>query len=345
MLMSCRCIIVDSTRRGKSMPDALCKTVPIWVSVLNRLLFPDEPISHVLRTPKDIVSKSEHSQIDQRLPRFVEEVRRLDLDLDSWRSKLSGRPMLVEWVTPDSALPKGPSVQADWNFVVLCTASGRTVIDRQTSFEYVQGAADDQEAWACGLSPQQFWSYKTTLLSIPEDNLPTEIAAISSNNCDSERVRAPVSIEPTHHVCIGSNTAVEAHASGFDLVVSCSEKPSQRLVESLKDRYVHLRCSHGKVGSRQLRLVLPLLEAATSKMTRSQRVFVACPTGRDLAIGVALAILCLRYDESGSMMLVESASELSKAAIKHRLSWIMVSMPDAAPSRATLQSVNAFLLG
>ena len=31
-----RCIIVDSTRRGKPMPDALTKTLPTWCAVLNQ---------------------------------------------------------------------------------------------------------------------------------------------------------------------------------------------------------------------------------------------------------------------------------------------------------------------
>lgn len=35
---------------------------------------------------------------------------------------------------------------------------------------------------------------------------------------------------------------------------------------------------------------------------------------------------------------------MTKATIKQRLSWIMTSFPSAAPSRATLQSVNDFLL-
>ncbi len=32
-------IIVDSTRRGKSFPDSLSKTVPIWCCVLNRFIY------------------------------------------------------------------------------------------------------------------------------------------------------------------------------------------------------------------------------------------------------------------------------------------------------------------
>lgn len=64
-------ILVDSTRRGKSMPDALSKTVPMWVAVMNRILFPEIVAGHKLSTPEDVVSRSEHAQIEGRLHDFV----------------------------------------------------------------------------------------------------------------------------------------------------------------------------------------------------------------------------------------------------------------------------------
>jgi hypothetical protein len=68
-----RCIIVDSTRRGKSMPDAMSKTVPIWCAVINRLLFGEAHQSHILRTPDEVVAESEHAQIEARLDAFVKD--------------------------------------------------------------------------------------------------------------------------------------------------------------------------------------------------------------------------------------------------------------------------------
>jgi len=57
------------------MPDALSKTIPIWCSVFNRLLFPGLPLSHKLRVPVDIVGSSEQGQIEARLERFVEDAK------------------------------------------------------------------------------------------------------------------------------------------------------------------------------------------------------------------------------------------------------------------------------
>ena len=58
------------------MPDALSKTIPIWCAVINRLLFGelhDEKLD--LRTPKEIVSASEHAHIEALLSGFVDNVK------------------------------------------------------------------------------------------------------------------------------------------------------------------------------------------------------------------------------------------------------------------------------
>jgi tRNA A64-2'-O-ribosylphosphate transferase len=60
-------VVVDSTRRGKSMPDALSKTIPMWCCVLNRALFGEGEKKHELFTPPQAVSESEHAQMESRI--------------------------------------------------------------------------------------------------------------------------------------------------------------------------------------------------------------------------------------------------------------------------------------
>jgi Rit1-like protein len=80
-----RLILVDSTRAGKRLPDALSKTVPIWCAVINRAIrlrggFVDTEVPSPssldfaaadtdldLHTPPGSVSPHEHSQIAARL--------------------------------------------------------------------------------------------------------------------------------------------------------------------------------------------------------------------------------------------------------------------------------------
>ena len=324
------------------MPDALSKTVPIWVAVLNRLLFSEKPASHTLRTPEDVISRSEHAQIEQRLPECVAELQDLALDVDVLRAQLHDKPMKVTWVTPDT-FPTLSSDGSASNLIVLCTASGRTSADRPGTFDYVQGAADDSEAWALGLTPGLFWQHVEQLMSSSEDELPQTIESLLLTSRTNVLVRSPVLIKPTSQIWISNNAAAQKLHADFGFIISCSEMPDGILSEERKDRYIHLPSTTGKIGSRQLRSSLPKLVAVAKSLHPDTRMLVTCHTGQDLAVGAALALICLCYGDSGNFQ--SGLPVLSKTVIKQRLSWIMVSMPDAAPSRATLQSVNAFLLG
>ena len=53
------------------MPDSLSKTVPIWVAVINRLLFPGNELVQNLATPVEWVHCTEHEDITTKLDSFV----------------------------------------------------------------------------------------------------------------------------------------------------------------------------------------------------------------------------------------------------------------------------------
>lgn len=94
----------------------------------------------------------------------------------------------------------------------------------------------------------------------------------------------------------------------------------------------------------------------TPGASRPKRILIACETGgKDLAVGVALALLCWcfeddagavvrRMDENTSTEDAAEAMGFNKTMIKVRLGRIMTAMPEANPNRATLQSVNSFLM-
>jgi tRNA A64-2'-O-ribosylphosphate transferase len=71
-------MLVDSTRSGKRIPDALSKTVPIWCAVINRAVarrFPGALTSdwdNALYTPPGAVSSQEHHQIEVQLDTWAE---------------------------------------------------------------------------------------------------------------------------------------------------------------------------------------------------------------------------------------------------------------------------------
>jgi len=207
------------------MPDALSKTVPIWIAVLNRLLFPDCLEAAELRTPEDVVSRSEHARIEDRLSDFFLEAESLQLDKQSLRAMLGGKPLELVWETPDTALPASISEWTDRNLVVLCTASGRTSYERSMS-DYVQGAADDSESWALGLDAATFWKYNEQLLATSEHDLPMLIRSLVVESDLHAAPRKPVLIKPTSGICISNNAAIESEYVNFDFIVSCSKQPT-----------------------------------------------------------------------------------------------------------------------
>lgn len=323
------------------MPDALSKTVPIWIAVLNRWLFPDMPSSHALRTPPDVVSGSEHAQVEARLDHFVQQVSLLGFDAKALRAQLH-RPMKAYWHTPAAEIAD-LVLDPGCNSVILCTASSRTSKMHNDEAGYVQGAADDQESWACGLNPSIFWLNEKVLLNSDEGDLPSLIQRLM---LDTESVpsRGQSAIKPTSQVFITDRTAILDQTVDGDLVIECSVESDIQLEQSLQKKrvkYIRLSCGEGKVGSRLLRHELVKLDDLGPQLI-GPHVICSCSTGTDLSVGVALAIICRYFSDDGIGS--GAARTPNKDDIKRRLAWITMSMPDAAPSRATLQSVNAYLM-
>lgn len=338
------CVIVDSTRRGKRMPDALSKTIPIWCAIWNALLFPS-PDAPTLHTPHTTVSPSEHAQISALLPTFLASAAALNLPVARLRTALK-KPLRPLWVTRDSPLPT-PSEDGDafpdFHPIICCTASRRVPGGEASEGGYVQGAGDDSEGWACGLTAPLFWTHQARLLSTGEADLPAVIAELVKESAAKGSGAADaVRVGPTEWLYVGALDA--AKGGEFDAVVMCAESADEGLRGRLKSRYLHLQCGTGKLGSRDLRTEIPKIEGFMRDLPEGAKLAVCCHTGKDISAGVALATLCLYADEDGNRVRAPSdAAAISKTFIRQRLSWIMTAFPAASPSRATLQSVNAFL--
>ena len=166
----------------------------------------------------------------------------------------------------------------------------------------------------------------------------------------------------------------------YDGIIVCDNvspsKPGPKPVDARKNgtRILHFLCSDGKLGSRALRSQLPLLLPFIRSLTvgeKPPKILMACFTGKDLSVGVALAVLCLFFDDDCKLTLytsgyhsaispsclvpsltkawadvfrAETSKAIDKSIIRRRLTYITTAKPDANPSRSTLQSVNAFLM-
>ncbi|TLD23464.1 Eukaryotic peptide chain release factor subunit 1 [Venturia nashicola] len=338
------CIIVDSTRRGKSMPDALSKTVPIWCAVWNRVLFPEILGAHALHTPPQCVSPSEHAQIERRLDGFVSKIKELELNLTELRKKIT-KPMRPMWTTRDSILLEVRPKFEGFHAVVLCTASRRVHGTEVSEGGYIQGAGDDSEGWSQGLTAHIFWKHKDMLMSTNEQDLPDTIAALIDADKTMLSASELILIKPTNWLFAGQIQDVNGSVpETVDGLITCAQTSQMAQLPVVAGKHLHLECRERKLGSRDLRKELSKLVTFMGKFQSPKRLLVCCPTGKDLSIGVILAILCLYADEQGKFTAQATPRIMSKNLIRQRISSIMTSYPSASPSRATLQSVNDFLL-
>ncbi|ODQ54581.1 initiator tRNA phosphoribosyl transferase [Saitoella complicata NRRL Y-17804] len=346
-------VIVDSTRRGKRMPDSLSKTIPIWCAVMNRAyakLHPEAGWSGddvALHTPPSTVSRAEHASIEERLDRFV----------DSLLSVLPSPPQLSKplrslWHTPTSTLPPLPPTWDEFTPIVLCTASeyvdapeGTTSME--SGWTYVQGAADDHELWSHGLNPSTFWDNSEKLLAAA----PSDVEKFVKRTTSTPNPRSAPSYDRVGNTRIWVGNRASTGVRKWDAVVNCSLKYAE-IEEGCP--YLHLKIPEGKPGRKELSRRLPeVVEWVRSNgfITRPKMadgnaggVLVVCDQGRDRSVGTALALLSIFYDDGAKFRDLGEPNGILKEYIRKRLVWITSSREKANPSGATLGAVNHYLM-
>ncbi len=186
------CVVVDATRRGKMFPDALSKTVPIWCAVLNTavaLYRVDAGVGEGDGPGLELppwVPQAEMSQIEARIDAWAMQL--LDAGIDEFETlaKNMTAPLACVWAHPSHAtLPEVCKLRQGRTVVVLASASVHDSRARRTlvledgrdgqdetllPFDYVAGAADDEESWAMGLTPALMWAnYRDILVGDGEE--------------------------------------------------------------------------------------------------------------------------------------------------------------------------------
>lgn len=184
-------------------------------------------------------------------------------------------------------------------------------------------------------------------MSTSEQDIPTLIAELQSQEDSTTREATATLIKPTTQLFISPSQGV--HIKGYKAVIDCCTNPlpADVLKAAGTKHYLHLKCQTGKLGSRDLRIQLPKLFDFFNdlQISESEKILVFCPTGKDLSVGTALAILCSYTNDAGVVdtSAGNGTDSTNKSFIKERLSWITTSNAALNPSRATLQSVNAVL--
>ena len=362
------CIIVDSTRGSKRFSDALSKTIPIWCAVLNRLLFPNDAESREIVLPNtNTVSVQEAEDIRQVLPSLRDDAGRLGLDIRFLRSQLS-RPLKPYFLEPPSIAfasadtetstafaPNEPDNLLTHHIYVVMASTNETSLGLPF-LGYIRGAGDDEDNWAYGMTAAQFWQGRNALLEALKDSemdFPSIIYQSTSHRQPIEYTQ-PVQIGSTgiYVGVAGSHVTLKIlqHYDPYDAIIVCNQMPNlSDIVASLakkgiKPYILQLDLVLGKLGSRGLRTILPKLVAfVTGIKGVSPRILVADDAGKDHAVGVALALDCLFYDQD-RFSNVPTKQIFDKEMIRKRLAMIVACKSDINPSRTTLQSVHAILM-
>ncbi|KAK0196006.1 initiator tRNA phosphoribosyl transferase [Armillaria mellea] len=337
-------ILVDSTRTGKKIPDALSKTVPIWCAVVNRAMRIRHPEITInwdteLYAPPSTVSSQEHDQILPLLDGWAEALAKSSYALPRLQYPL--RPM---WITPSTS--SFPQVGSDPGFYpVICVSASKQVEDglerRSSGFTYIQGSGDDHEAWGMGLVPEMFWSHKAELLTSSQTELQNLVASIVAASPTQKEEPPTILSKVGSRLAICQNSGLPSPCLGDDFVYLVLSEDDIDIGNHLQVK--RIKTLPGKKGQAQLlSTVLPQAMAfVQSALAKGRSVCVSCSTGKDVSVGIVLTTLQMFFDDNGHFAVPQKAD---KQSIRTRLEWIISERPQANPSRSTLKRVNEFLL-
>lgn len=329
------------------MPDALSTTVPVWCAVLNQVLLPSHPLSAELFLPPHLLPSAQ-AQIRALIPSFVASLRALGLALPTGLTK----PLRPFWITQDSPVDSfadsgNGALLPDYRPVICCTASRRVVGSELDEAGYIQGAADDAENWACGLDAHLFWLHMDQLMAAPHAELPSLIADLVSAQKTTETVPAPTRMLSAQ-LAVCSLPPPPVAAPVCLIALTTTRTPPETWIRS--QHHMEVGLGEHKPARRKLRLALPAICAFVAAFWHPEAspagvVVVACPSGKDLAVGTALALSCRFLDDEGQPRGADDgAVVVTKDLVRARLGSFMAAFPEANPSRQTLQSVNGFLM-
>jgi tRNA A64-2'-O-ribosylphosphate transferase len=219
-------------------------------------------------------------------------------------------------------------------------------------FVYLPGAADDDEAWAQGLTPALFWAHAPALLAAgPDDCAATVRAVVSAQRTvpftPTTTTTATATITAAdvlaRTVWVGSTgVGVLALPDAPGLTVAPHSPPALLLL------VCHARGDDGdmiglgmhpdKRGRGTLKAVLPSVIArvrAARAAHPSLRIVVACPDGRSTAPAIAVAVLCA----------LGPTTPCTKAIVAQALAAIVAAVPGGAhPPRPLLKAINEVLM-
>ncbi|KAI8338651.1 tRNA A64-2'-O-ribosylphosphate transferase [Chlamydoabsidia padenii] len=348
-------IVVDSTRRGKRIPDALSKTIPIWCCVINRAVqqynktnnkqLADDWDTRFHSLPS-AVFRSEHAQIELRIDTFVQKLWDLGVDIERL-ARLVKKPLRPVWLTPQSNLDHAIDTMAF--YPILCVSASEFIENggcqsRPSGYLYVQGSADDQEAWSMGLTCGLFWKHHQDILQ-HTDTCEAKVRDLVQAYRQERQQLAVNDTNGIAHVIQGTSLVIgDRGAAGrgtFDAMIQCCYSNNDT---SSRKHFMDLAIPEGKKGQHVLEKAIPLaIDFCRPYLAQGKQVLVYSVDGKDRAVGITLALFVHYYNDKAQFT-GGIDQVITKESIRQKLVQLIASHPQAAPSRVTLRRVNTHFL-
>jgi tRNA A64-2'-O-ribosylphosphate transferase len=348
-------ILVDSTRRGKKIPDSFSKTIPIWISIMNKFINSNSPFMETFITPIETVSKYEHDRMLDLLPDFLLEMEKFkDIVQEKIDNSLIKKKILKPfWIYPGcKTLPVFLGTE-DFLPIILISASEQSQdgANKINGYTYVQGAGDDHELWAKNLTPQLFWNnyerfsliFESTEAQVDQliqsivleektriAKLDERVKSISFwNDSDIVKVNDFLSFGKIERNITFNNIHENLL---FDKVIVLESTFRFTKPENNCKIFKFNLDSGSKKSSKLLRSEISNI---VKILNPSEKTLIVCNSGEDMSVAAVLCYINTLADID--------KKNLSKETIRRDLIKLM-DLKKVNPQRATLNSVNSFLL-
>ncbi|RPA87364.1 initiator tRNA phosphoribosyl transferase [Ascobolus immersus RN42] len=347
-------IILDTTRRGKSFPDAFTKTIPIWISVMNSHFFPGHD-SAFLPHPR-LVSNQEKYHIERLLPRFLQDLKDMKIDLADY---VPPHPLRVIWANRDTdleSLAEGlESEMNKWCTLVLVMVS-EVVPGDGIEGEYIQGAADDAENWLgkSGLTHEIFWESHDELMRACAEGEEHLLAILDEKVkqaacCHAGKTGDIEALKPTTSVFVTSSKPPADFIDEDSVVIDLTGQSTATSDTESRKNTLSYKLFQGKKGAKHLREVLPCIRSRVFEKERwmaKKILFILPPEDADgVAAACAIFVLTLFFDEEGRAKAQDQLGlDVDKQTVQRRIAWWVLSHGESNISRSSLQSVNSVLM-
>ncbi|KAF2074401.1 hypothetical protein CYY_004297 [Polysphondylium violaceum] len=398
------CIIIDSTRKGKKYPDSFSRTVPIWACTINRVI-------HKLKQQRKSsgnsgggdqedgvtwdenlnmpawVSESEKDQIEKLvLDKFSQSLLSCGADLDIYLDKLC-KPVRPIWINTETIIWSGDHIPNPKQlsfypiYLVSCSDHRREGDSRYRS--YVQGAGDDDEKWAMGLTPSLFWANKDQILCQSADYIDDYIQDLileskvnsiqisdnssdsnnnsnnrnNSNNNELECDKDTIKLGDTNIYISSSVPLLSCVWKYFDVLLNCSnitydgvykeeEEDGHGDDDEKLSPYLHLPISEGKFGKDDLEFQLQDAEDFIYKHLKvnpNARVLIHSTHSKPNCVCIALVLITKYYLQNSTTTNTTSNSSSSSSTSSSSLQFQFNNEPKQNISKDDIKKSYLFI--